>query len=75
MFVYSLADLPLVEKNGVGGGEEGERGKGKGVPGRRRGLTVQLLQYPVHGAGAARAGHADVELVRVFVRHFGMCLT
>lgn len=30
-----------------------------------RGLTIQLLQDTVDGAGAAAAAHADVELVGV----------
>lgn len=32
-------------------------------------LTVELLEDTVDGAGAAAAGHGDVELVGV--RHFG----
>jgi hypothetical protein len=30
------------------------------------GLTIELLQHALHGAGAAAAGHGDVELVVVF---------
>jgi hypothetical protein len=33
--------------------------------GRREGHTVKLPKDSVHGAGAATAGHADVELVGV----------
>ena len=33
------------------------------------GLTVESLEHPLHGAGAAAAGHGDVELVVVFC-HF-----
>lgn len=36
-------------------------------------LTVELLEHPVDGAGAAGAAHADVELVGVCVGHCEMC--
>lgn len=35
-----------------------------------KGLTIELLQDTLHGAGAAAAGHGDVELV-VVLGHFG----
>jgi len=34
-------------------------------------LTIELLEHALHGAGAAAAGHGDVELVVVF-GHFEM---
>jgi hypothetical protein len=34
-----------------------------------RGRTVELAQDAVHGAGAAAAGHADVEFVGVLRGH------
>lgn len=40
---------------GGGGWEEG-------------GLAIELLEHALHGAGAAAAGHGDVEFV-VVVRH------
>jgi len=33
-------------------------------------LTIELLEHALDGAGAAAAGHGDVELVVVF-GHFG----
>ena len=36
-------------------------------------LTIELLEHALHGAGAAAAGHGDVELVVVF-GHFELCL-
>jgi hypothetical protein len=36
-------------------------------------LTIELLQHALNGAGAAAAGHGDVELVVVF-GHFELCL-
>ena len=36
----------------------------------RKGLTIELLEHALHGAGAAAAGHGDVELV-VVLGHFG----
>jgi hypothetical protein len=33
-------------------------------------LTLELLQHALHGAGAAAAGHGDVEFV-VVLGHFG----
>ena len=35
-------------------------------------LTIELLEHALHGAGAAAAGHGDVELVVVF-GHFEEC--
>ena len=35
------------------------------------GLTIELLQHALHGAGAAAAGHGDVEFV-VVLGHFEM---
>ncbi len=43
--------------------ERGSRGGENG--------TFQLLEDAVHGAGAAAAVHADVELVRMCVGHVG----
>lgn len=37
------------------------------------GLTIELLQHALHGAGAAAAGHGDVELVVVFGHFAGCC--
>lgn len=37
------------------------------------GLTLELLEHPVDGAGAAGAAHADVELVCVCVGHCDVC--
>jgi hypothetical protein len=46
------------------------RKMGSQEKGRQEKLTVELLEDSVDGAGAAAAGHADVELVGVLVGHF-----
>lgn len=47
----------------VGGGRWEDEGGG---------FTLEFLEYSLHGAGAAAAGHGDVEFVEVVCGHFGV---
>jgi hypothetical protein len=58
---------PLRGNNGRGERDEGREERGE-TP------TFELAEHAVHGAGAATAGHGDIEFVGVCVRHDWSCV-